>query len=138
MTPLNQVASISCPDARSFTISPWEIPMLKEIETAIVRSDLGMTPINDGKLIRLKVPELTEERRRELVKMTKKIVEEARISIRMTRREANEFLKKALKDKELSEDDHKRMVNEIQKLTDSFVDKIDHIAENKEKDIMTL
>ena len=137
-TPLNQVAAVSCPDAKSFLIAPWESNILKEIETAIVRSDIGMSPQNDGKAIRLKLPELTEERRKDLVKEIKKVVEEARVAIRMARREANDTLKKALKDKKISEDDQKREAESIQKLTDSFIKKIDSISSEKEKDLMTL
>ena len=135
-TPLNQVASISTPDARSFLISPWETSILKDIEQAIVKSNLGMAPMNDGKTIRLKLPELTEERRKELVKQCKKIVEDARVSIRMKRRDANETLKKMLKDKEISEDDHKKLEDEIQKITDEHISKVDKISEEKEQDIM--
>ena len=137
-TPLNQVAAVSCPDAKSFLIAPWESNLLKEIETVIVRSDVGMSPQNDGKVIRLKLPELTEDRRKDLVKTIKKIVEEARVAVRMARREANEVLKKALKNKEISEDDQKRNSDHIQKLTDDFIKKIDSISSEKEKDLMTL
>src|SRR5258707_1215460 len=98
-TPLNQVAALSTPDARSFLISPWETSILKEIESSIVKSDLGMTPQNDGKVIRLRVPELTEDRRKDLVKNIKKICEEARVAVRMVRRDANDELKAQLKDK---------------------------------------
>ncbi|RME14108.1 MAG: ribosome recycling factor [Bdellovibrio sp.] len=137
-TPLNQVAALSCPDAKSFLISPWEPSVLKNIEAAIIKSDLGMTPQNDGKVIRLRVPDLTEERRKELVKSIKKTVEEARVSVRMARREANDALKKALKEKLISEDEQKRWMDEIQKLTDEFIKKIDHLGEEKEKDLLTL
>jgi len=137
-SPLNQVASVSCPDARSFLIAPWEASILKEIETAIVKSDVGMTPMNDGKVIRLKVPDLTEERRKDLVKSTKKIVEDARVAVRMARRDANEKLKGALKAKSISEDDQKRSETDIQKLTDEFIAKVDKVAEEKEKEIMTV
>ena len=137
-TPLNQVAALSCPDAKSFLIAPWEVTVLKEIETALVRSDIGMSPQNDGKVIRLKLPELTEERRKDLVKMIKKIVEEARVAIRMARREANNVLKKALKDKEISEDDQKRDSESIQKMTDGFIKKVDDMSSEKEKELMTL
>src|ERR1700722_20705176 len=98
-TPLNQVAALSTPDARSFLISPWETSILKEIESAIVKSDLGMSPMNDGKVIRLKVPELTEDRRKDLVKNIKKFCEDARVAVRMARRDANDHLKKQLKKK---------------------------------------
>ncbi len=137
-TPLNQVASVSCPDARSFLITPWETSVLKSIEQSIVKSDIGMAPINDGKVIRLKLPELTEETRKDLVKKTKKMVEDARVSVRMARRDANDLLKQALKDKEISEDENKAHQEEIQKITDKYVASVDKIAEDKEKDIMTL
>lgn len=138
LSPLSQVASVSCPDARSFLIAPWESSILKEIESAIIKSDIGMTPMNDGKVIRLKVPELTEERRKDLVKQTKKIVEDAKVSIRMARRDANEAVKKILKDKAMSEDEAKKLEVEIQKFTDDFVKKIDQMSEEKEKSILTI
>lgn len=137
-TPLNQVAALSTPDARSFLISPWETSILKEIESAIVKSDLGMSPMNDGKVIRLKVPELTEERRKDLVKNIKKVCEDSRVAIRLVRRDANDELKKALKDKSISEDDNKRFQDEIQKLTDDYIKKVDQIAADKEKELMTV
>lgn len=137
-TPLNQVAALSTPDARSFLISPWESSILKEIESSIVKSDLGMSPMNDGKVIRLKVPELTEERRRDLVKGVKKICEDARVAVRMVRRDANDELKTALKDKVISEDDNKRQQDEIQKLTDDYIKKVDQLATDKEKELMTV
>lgn len=137
-TPLNQVAALSCPDAKSFMIAPWEAPMLKEIESAIVKSEIGMTPMNDGKVIRLKLPDLTEERRKELAKNVKKIVEDGRVAIRMHRRDANEQLKTALKNKTMSEDQNKKLETEIQKLTDDYIKKIDQIAADKEKEIMTI
>lgn len=137
-TPLNQVSALSTPDARSFLISPWETSILKEIESAIVKSDLGMSPMNDGKVIRLKVPELTEDRRKDLVKNIKKICEDARVAVRMVRREANDELKKQLKDKAISEDENKRSQDEVQKLTDDYIKKIDQLANDKEKELMTL
>jgi ribosome recycling factor len=137
-TPLNQVSALSTPDARSFLISPWETSILKEIEQAIVKSDLGMSPMNDGKVIRLKVPELTEERRKDLVKNIKKICEDARVAVRMVRRDANDELKKLLKDKAISEDDNKRQQDEVQKLTDDYIKKIDQMAADKEKELMTV
>src|SRR6185312_664511 len=133
-TPLNQVAALSTPDARSFLISPWETSILKEIEQAIVKSDLGMSPMNDGKVIRLKVPELTEDRRKDLVKNIKKICEDARVAVRMVRRDANDLLKGQLKDKAISEDENKRFQEEVQKLTDDYVKKIDQLAGDKEKE----
>lgn len=138
VTPLSQVAAISCPDAKSFLIAPWEGSILKEIEQSIVKSELGMAPINDGKVIRLKVPDLTEERRKDLVKQTKKIIEDARIAVRMARRDANEEVKKALKDKAASEDEAKKLETEVQKMTDEYIKKVDAISDEKEKSIMTI
>lgn len=138
VTPLNQVAAISTPDAKSFLIAPWEGSLLKEIEQAIVKSDIGMTPMNDGKVVRLKVPDLTEERRKDLVKQTKKIVEDSRVAVRMARRDANEETKKALKDKVISEDEAKKSDADIQKLTDDYIKKVDAVSEEKEKSIMTI
>lgn len=137
-TPLSQVSAISCPDAKSFLIAPWEATILKEIESSIVKSDLGMTPMNDGKVIRLKVPDLTEERRKDLVKQTKKVIEDAKVGIRNARRDSNEVLKKGLKDKVISEDQNKKATDEIQKLTDSYIQQIDKISTDKEKEIMTI
>jgi len=137
-TPLNQVSALSTPDARSFLISPWETSILKEIEQSIVKSDLGMSPMNDGKVIRLKVPELTEDRRKDLVKNIKKICEDARVAVRMVRRDANDALKAQLKDKAISEDDNKRQQEEVQKLTDDYIKKIDGLAADKEKELMTV
>ena len=113
-TPLSQVSAVSTPDAKSFLIAPWEAQMLKEIEQAIIKSDLGMSPINDGKVIRLKVPDLNEQRRKEMVKNTKQIVEDAKIAVRLARRDANEALKAALKAKAVSEDENKRFQEEVQ------------------------
>jgi len=138
LSPLSQVASISCPDAKSFLIAPWEASILREIESAIIKSELGMAPINDGKVIRLKVPDLTEERRKDLVKQTKKIVEEARVAVRMARRDGNDEIKKLFKDKAISEDESKKSETEIQKMTDDFIKKIDQIADDKEKSILTI
>ena len=138
LTPLNQVAALSTPDARSFVIAPWEASLLKEIESALVKSDIGMTPQNDGKVIRLRVPELTEELRKDLVKNVKKVCEDSRVAVRLIRRDANDELKKALKDKTISEDENKRMTDEVQKVTDDYVKKIDLLAADKEKELMTL
>lgn len=138
MSPLSQVASISTPDAKSFLIAPWEASILKEIEQAIVKSELGMAPINDGKVIRLKVPDLTEERRKDLVKQTKKIVEDTRVAVRLVRRDSNESVKKLLKDKAISEDEAKKAEAEVQKMTDEYIKKVDHVADEKEKSILTI
>ncbi|MGZ3743951.1 MAG: ribosome recycling factor [Pseudobdellovibrionaceae bacterium] len=138
LSPLSQVASISCPDAKSFLIAPWESSILKDIESALVKSDLGMAPMNDGKVIRMKVPDLTEERRKDLAKQVKKVAEDSRVAIRMVRREANEIIKKALKDKSVSEDEAKKAETEIQKITDDSIKKLDQISEEKEKSILTI
>jgi ribosome recycling factor len=137
-TPLNQVANVSCPDAKSFMIVPWESPMLKEIEQAIIKSDLGMNPMNDGKVVRLKVPELTEQRRKDLVKNIKKVIEDARVAVRMARRDSNDDVKKAQKDKIMSEDESKALLEKVQKMTDDFIKKIDKISDDKEKELMTV
>ncbi len=137
-SPLSQVASISTPDAKSFLIAPWEAAILKEIEQAIIKSDIGMAPMNDGKVIRLKVPDLTEERRKDLAKQVKKIAEEARVAIRMTRRDANDEVKKLQKDKLISEDEGKKAEADVQKVTDDFIKKVDQIADEKEKAILTI
>lgn len=137
-SPLSQVASISTPDAKSFLIAPWEAAILKEIEQAIVKSDIGMAPMNDGKVIRLKVPDLTEERRKDLAKQVKKIAEEARVAIRMTRRDSNDEVKKLQKDKLVSEDEGKKAEADVQKVTDDFIKKVDQIADEKEKSILTI
>ncbi len=136
--PLNQVASVSTPDAKTFLIAPWESSILKEIEQSLVKSDIGMAPINDGKVIRLKVPDLTEERRKDLAKQVKKITEDARIAARLVRRDANEEVKKAFKDKAISEDESKKGEADVQKITDDFIKKIDQIADEKEKSILTI
>jgi len=136
VTPLQQLASLSVPESRQIAIQPWEQRLIPEIEKAIMKSDLGLTPINDGKTIRINIPVLTEERRRQLVKVVKKRAEEARVAVRNIRRDSNEELKKLEKDKHLSEDDVKKFHEEIQKLTDSHVRKIDEVLDHKEKEIM--
>lgn len=137
-TVLSQVANLSAPEPRLVTIQPWEITLLKAIETAIQKSDLGLTPMNDGKIIRLKIPDLTEERRKELCKVVKKIAEEGRVAVRMARRDANDQAKAQLKDKAITEDDSKKISEKVQKATDEFSKKIDDLSEAKEKEIMTL
>jgi len=135
-TPVNQVASISVPEPKMILIQPWESKMLQVIEKAILKSDLGLTPNSDGKVIRLILPELTFERRQELVKFAKKKAEDAKVAIRNLRREYNDILKKMEKNKEISEDDLKRSQEEIQKITDKYIDKADEILASKEKEIM--
>ncbi len=135
-TPLNQVASLSVPDPRQITIQPWDQKAIAEIEKAILKSDLGLTPSNDGKVIRINIPHLTEERRKELVKVAKKRLEEAKVAIRNIRRDVNEDIKKEEKDKKISEDDSKRFHEDIQKLTDTFIEKAEEILRHKENEIM--
>lgn len=137
-SPLNQVASVSCPDSRTFLISPWEVSIIKDIEAAIIKSNLGMAPQSDGKIIRLKVPELTEERRKDLVKSIKKTVEDARVAVRMARRDANDLIKDAKKNKEIGEDDEKSFMADIQDLTNEYIKKIDQISDQKEKELLTI
>lgn len=138
LVPINQVATLSIPEANLILIRPWETSTLKEIQRAILASDIGITPIDDGKVIKLPIPPLTEERRKELAKKVWKIAEEYRTSIRLIRREGNEKVKKMEKDKEISEDDAKRWQNKIQQLTDEFNKKIEELASTKEKEVMTL
>jgi ribosome recycling factor len=135
-TPVNQVASINVPDPKMIVIQPWDLKMLGAIEKAILKSDLRLTPNNDGKVIRLVLPELTSERRQELVKLAKKKAEEAKVFIRNIRREYNETLKKLEKNGEISEDERTRSQEDIQKLTDRYIEEIEKAMENKEKDIM--
>jgi ribosome recycling factor len=135
-SPLNQVATLNVPDSRTISIQPWDPKVINEIEKAILRSDLGLTPTNDGKLIRINIPPLTEERRKQLVKVVKKRTEEAKVAVRNIRRDTNEQLKKLNKDKELSEDDLKKALEEIQKLTDSYIAKADEALKHKEDEIM--
>jgi ribosome recycling factor len=137
-SPLQNVANISVPEARIIQIQPWESKLIKEIEKAILASDLGLTPTNDGKSIRLVFPELTEERRKDLVKDVKKRAENTKISIRNIRRDANEMLKKQNKASEISEDEFKHLEEEIQKLTDRFIVEVDKTMEGKEKEILTV
>ncbi|HSO71650.1 MAG TPA: ribosome recycling factor [Thermodesulfobacteriota bacterium] len=134
--PLNQVASVAVPDSRQITIQPWDLKAIGDIEKAILKSELGLTPINDGKIIRINIPSLTEERRRDLVKVTKKMAEEARVVSRNIRREANEALKSLKKDKAISEDDLFKAQDEVQKITKETIERVDKIGEEKEKEIM--
>ncbi|HYL80621.1 MAG TPA: ribosome recycling factor [Candidatus Acidoferrum sp.] len=135
-TPLNQVAGLAVPERRLITIQPWEQSMVPVIEKAILKSDLGITPNSDGKIIRLAIPSLTEERRRELVKIVHKIAEEGRVVIRNVRRDANEGLKKLEKNKQVSEDDHRKGTEKIQDLTNRMIKNVDELLAKKEKEIM--
>ncbi len=134
--PLNQMASISIPEARLIVIEPWDKSQLGSIEKAIHKSDIGINPINDGKIIRLAVPPLTEERRKEYVKQARAIAEDRKTGIRNIRREFNDIVKKEEKESSLSEDESKKWQDNIQKITDSFIENIDKITEKKEKEIM--
>ncbi len=136
LTPLTQVASVSIPEARTLVIQPWDANLLKEIEKEISKSDIGITPNNDGKVIRLSFPELTEERRKEIVKTVKKMGEDSKVTIRSIRRDAIDFAKNLKKNNEISEDELKGEEDNVQKITDKFVDEIDKIVANKEKEIM--
>ena len=133
--PLEQVASMSVPESRLITIQPWDQSIIGDIEKGILKSELGLTPINDGKIIRISIPPLTEERRKELAKLAKKMAEESKISIRNLRREANEMFKELKTEKEISEDELYRSQDEVQKITDEFIKKIDEITSQKEKEI---
>lgn len=135
-TPLNQVASISVPEARLVVIQPWDKSILTEIEKAIQKSELSVNPNNDGKVIRINIPPLTEERRQELVKLTKNKAETARVSIRNIRRDANEEYKNMQKSSQISEDDFKRGKEENQKLTDNYIEEINKLLEQKEKELL--
>ena len=136
--PLSQVANIALADARTLTVQPWEKNLVSVVEKAIRESDLGVNPATQGDLIRVPMPALTEERRREFVKLTKTEGEDAKIAIRNIRRDANEQLKKRLKEKLISEDDERRTQDEVQKLTDKFVSEVDRLLVEKEKEIMTV
>jgi ribosome recycling factor len=136
-TPISQMASLSTPDARTLVIQPWEVAQLKEIEKAITKADLGVTPANDGKLIRLTMPTPTEERRKQLVKTIGKMAEDARVAVRNIRREANDKLKTLAKDKKVSEDEERRGHDQIQKTTDRFIAKVDETLKKKEQEILS-
>jgi len=136
LTPLQQLASLSIPESRQIAIQPWDPKVIPDLEKAILKSDLGLTPMNDGKTIRINIPLLTEERRKQLVKMVRKKAEEAKVAIRNIRRDTNEELKKLEKEKHISEDIVKKSQEEIQKLTDSYIVKVDEVLANKEKEIM--
>lgn len=137
-TPINQIASIATPDPRTLTIQPWDASSLKLIEKAILESDLGINPQNDGKIIRLNFPQLTEERRKDLIKLVKKYAEESKVAIRNIRRDAVEKYKEQKKKSEITEDDLKDTEKDLQKLTDDYVKLIDEIAAKKEKELMAV
>ncbi len=137
-TPINQVAGISVPEARLIVIQPWDASILKEIEKQILKSDIGINPSNDGKVIRIAFPELNEERRKEIVKDIRKMAEEAKVAIRSIRRDAIDEAKAMQKNSEISEDELKGAEDRIQKLTDKYVEEIDNILDKKEKEIMSI
>ena len=137
-TPINQVGSISVPEPRTLMINPWDKSAMKDIETAIRNSDLGLNPTNDGEVIRLNVPALTEERRKELCKQAKKASEDFKVRIRNERRDANDKLKKLEKEGEITEDDLKKAQDNVQKMTDKYIKEIDTLLDIKEKDIMAV
>ncbi len=137
-TPINQIASVATPDPRSLAIQPWDAGSLRLIEKAILESDLGINPTNDGKIIRLVFPQLTEERRKDLIKQIKKYAEEAKVAIRNIRRDAMEYYKDLKKKTEITEDDLKDVEKDLQKLTDDYIKEIDAIAAKKEKELMAI
>ena len=137
-TPLNQMASVHVPEPQTITVQPWDQTQLKAIESAIRASDLGLNPSNDGKLVRVPIPPLTEERRRQLVKQVHEFAEDHRTAVRNVRRDANERLKKMLKDKQISEDAERDGLEEVQKLTNTYIGKIDELARTKEQEILSV
>jgi ribosome recycling factor len=137
-TPLNQLANLHVPEPSLITITPWDVSQIGPIEKSIRASDLGLNPANDGKIIRLPIPPLTEERRKELVKRLHHVAEDHRVAVRNIRRDGNEAVKKLLKDKKISEDDEKKALDEVQKMTDVHMEKLDAAAKNKEKEIMEI
>jgi ribosome recycling factor len=134
--PLDQVASLSIPESRLITVKPWDQSIIGEIEKSILKSELGLNPVSDGKIIRIPIPPLTESRRKELVKVAKRTAEEGKIAVRNHRREANEMLKELKNEKEISEDEFFKGQEEVQKITDEFIKKIDQVTSEKEKEIM--
>lgn len=136
ITPLHQMANISVPEPRLLVIQPWDPTTIANIEKSILKSDLGLNPSTDGKVIRLAIPMLTEERRKQLVKVVKNMAEECRISIRNTRRDSNERFKKMEKDRDITEDEYHNSLKDIQKLTDDYIEKVDELLDKKEKEIM--
>ena len=137
-TPVNQVAKVSVPEPRMIMIQPWEKSILHDIEKAIMKSDIGLTPNSDGTAIRLSIPQLTQERRTELVKSVNKKAEETKVALRNIRRDANEHAKKLLKDKEISEDEERRSLEDLQKLTDRYIAEVDRLTSGKEAEIMAV
>jgi ribosome recycling factor len=137
-TPLTQMASVAVPEPQLITVQPWDISQLGAVEKAIIGANLGLNPSNDGKMIRLPIPPLNEERRKQLAKQVNEIAEEHRVAIRNVRHASNDVLKKMLKDKEVSEDDERKGLDDVQKLTNTFIGKLDELAKNKENEIMSV
>lgn len=135
-TPLNQTATVAVPESRLITIQPWDATIIKDIEKAILKSDIGLTPSNDGKLIRISVPPLSEERRKELAKLVHKSCEEHKVAVRNIRRDSNELIKGFKKDGDISEDDAFKAQDRVQKITDEYISKVDEVYRKKEKEIM--
>jgi ribosome recycling factor len=138
LTPLSQMASVAVPEPQLITVQPWDISQVNAVEKAIIAANLGLNPSNDGKIIRLPVPPLNEERRKQLAKQVSEIAEDHRVAIRNVRHASNDSLKKMLKDKVVSEDDEKKGLDEVQKLTNVFISKVDELAKNKEQEIMSV
>ncbi|MGD8472457.1 MAG: ribosome recycling factor [Desulfobacterales bacterium] len=136
LTPLNQMATLAVPESRLITIQPWDVSVIQDIEKAILKSDLGLTPANDGKILRISIPPLTEERRKELVKMVHKMCEDRKVSVRNARRDSNELLKSLKKDGDISEDEAFKAQDEVQKITDEHIKLIDECYTKKEKEIL--
>ena len=136
LTPLNQMATLAVPESRLITIQPWDVSVIQDIEKAILKSDLGLTPTNDGKILRISIPPLTEERRKELVKMVHKMCEDRKVSVRNARRDSNELLKSLKKDGDISEDEAFKAQDEVQKITDEHIKLIDECYTKKEKEIL--
>jgi ribosome recycling factor len=134
--PIDQVASISVPESRLITIQPWDKSIIGDIEKSILKSELGLTPMNDGKLIRISIPPLSEERRKELAKVARKMAEDSKVSVRNHRRDANDTLKDLKKEKEISEDELHRILDQVQKITDDFIEEIDKVTAEKENEII--
>jgi ribosome recycling factor len=136
--PLKQVATVSVPDARTVVVQPWDKSIIKDVERAIYQSGLGLTPTNDGNIIRIHIPPLTEERRQDLVKLVKKLAEEGKVSVRRVRGDANKNIKAAEKEGEISEDDAQRLMEKIQELTDNYIERVDALLEAKEEEILEI
>jgi ribosome recycling factor len=136
LTPLNQMASLAVPESRLITIQPWDISVIKEIEKAILKSDLGLTPSSDGKIVRIAIPPLTEDRRKEIVKIANKMSEEYKVAVRNIRRDSNELLKGLKKDGDISEDEAFKAQEQVQKITDEYIRRIDDVYQEKEKEIL--